>query len=761
MVSAIDREGRDANTFIKNHHGFRDFSIEGEQWDYYYPTDAGSLLENIFIGVLGPHNNNYSDLINTVGPFDGLLDQLRFEIGLEKPSNTDPRILRLVQFPPFIDSFALPRETKMSVKLDTGEYRSIPLLEILSKKTPEDFSPIGSFTTLCHSLDAVRDLQNDLNGISSHCYPSKSYGSMSYIYRNLIDPRPSILNLVLGIYYPLPGTKKAILERILNLLETLKRKPELSKREIDLTQYCSLFTNNGLRLNPQNNFEEIKQLQYEVSSHYGEQIIDVDISYVKGGDHSQKKKVKILCSDFSRLNNQLNRLDACNTDLLLPGPVPMFYFDDDTPKITRGFDVIYRPLRKIVFLTYPGNNLKRCVSQLNMMADIAVGPLSSPFVKNDLKTSLTNNPHMFTIKEGDLDKCPGEEVEIDFDTPEDNVVDSSVLMTFASSKSIDEINQVLTLNDIWKSISTTPSSAQKRYESNKENDILSIQVEFVQDARKDIILLNANTYVRKIVDGKNSEVLLSRNVQSGDLIAYLRSDDRESLDNLFIRSFSESRSWTLEQVLEPFTCLHYFYESIRRIDFEENFDELAFCNCYWLSIEQKRAVYDSLGLLLNNNIDPEEFVVKFRKSVERFKHWQELGKLNDEGIRNLKTSFNLTKGIGPDKVHSIAVLFGLDYDVNSFKSLLSKLRTGGKHYYFQKPKNLLAIGKLIGYPGAFDRYDNLTEAGKEIRTVLELEGLSISRVISGNDNPMNAMDDLIRKRMVICRVLEVSQPSVL
>lgn len=755
IVSAIDKEGKDALTYIKNHHGFRDFSIEGGQWEHYYPREAGSLLANIAVAVLGPDSNNFESLVNMSGPFDGLIEQIRLEMPLEKTSNLDPRLLRIVQFPPFIDSFALPRETKLSTQLDVGGYRSIPILELLSKGAFENIGPIGPFTTLCRGLDAVRDLQNELNGLSTFCYPGKSYGLASYVYQCLIDSSLADLNLVIGNYYQLPGTKKAILDRIIGLLETLKRKPELSKNIVSLAGCCELFTNGGLRIRQTNDFREIKKLQYEVSSHYGEQTVEVNVSYVKNNESTTKKKITILFCDFSRLNIHLNRLDPWRTELILPGPVPMFYFDDDAPKITRGFDVVYRPLRKITFLTYPGKNLKRCVSQLSTMADIAVGSLSSPIVKKDLMASLTNNPPMFNFNVGCLSKYQEKSIEQDFVTPDDNVVDSSVLTAFVSSKTVEETSQVLTLKDIWSSVSRDLSNIQKRNGPNDVSDILSVRVKFIQDSHEEIIALNADSYVRKMVGEKDSELLLSRNIHPGDLIVYLRSGERESLDNLFIRSFSESRGWTLEQVLEPFTCLHYFYESVRRIDFDKDYDETTFHNCYWLSAEQKRAVYDSLSLLLDNGLNHAEFVDKFKKCLVSSDLWRPLERLDDEKLKSIRITFNSTRGINAEKIHYLAYILGLDYNISSFKSLLSKLRTGGKHYYFQTPTNLYAIAKLIWNQKAMESYEDLTVAGKDIRTVLELEGLSISRVISGNDNPLNAMDDLIRKRVVMCKVLDV------
>ena len=62
---------------------------------------------------------------------------------------------------------------------------------------------------------------------------------------------------------------------------------------------------------------------------------------------------------------------------------------------------------------------------------------------------------------------------------------------------------------------------------------------------------------------------------------------------------------------------------------------------------------------------------------------------------------------------------------------------------------------LIGNQNIAEICEEINEAGFEIWKILEIVGHSIYRVREGKDNPFNEMDQMIKERMSICRVVSI------
>ena len=66
---------------------------------------------------------------------------------------------------------------------------------------------------------------------------------------------------------------------------------------------------------------------------------------------------------------------------------------------------------------------------------------------------------------------------------------------------------------------------------------------------------------------------------------------------------------------------------------------------------------------------------------------------------------------------------------------------------------MLAIGLLIQSEDIYLNFKDYNDSGRQISTVLQQLGVSLSRVIRNEDNPMNEMDAMIRQNVKFCEVL--------
>jgi hypothetical protein len=747
----------DVGSYINSHKGFSNISLEGDSWDTYYPSGACSYLARIKLAILYPNDNDYQALLNREGPFDGILSELRNDASIGESSDYETKYQSLLRFPPFTNSFILPKETKMKIQMSTEEYRTAPICDVMDSidtKLPS----LSLFKSLCCQLDNSKDIQNSINRVFSGNVIGKTTALSAYLLDKIINPTNVEDNLIIANYYHFPATRKAVVDRITGILETLKRKPELSLNTLPIEDYFGIFPSGSIsskRERHSNSRFSLKKLEFDRIDRGGENIITIKAKYSSNEGVKTEMKMNIAVVDFQNLQGGLRDFVIERTELIMPGPIPIFHFEDGIPVISKGYDILYRPFKRITIFSYPGDELNRCFSQLNNIQNLLVGPKSNKNVRRDIELSIDNNPSKFVVKVP-VPFVPKDEMKTDdiFELPDSNFIDSSFRESQVQDIKAKDLEQGLELEDIWKNITRTSRPSQYNGQSiNRIGDYVKMKIRFIGDNHEESIIMNRTSYVRIIIDGE-TEVMMVDSVKRGDRIAYIVGEEKESLDNLFIRSFSESRGWTIEEVLEPFTYLCLFYKVMNNY-FKTDSGRKSAEELYWLSPAQLGSMIEILSLLMDEERNDFEFHDAWNSLIKNSCVWKSLVGLKKEELESLRSVFLNQNGITIEKMHALAKSFGLNYNISSFKQIISRLNSGKRKYYFEEPNNLLALGNLVESEDIKNTYLDLTMAGKEIRTVLELEGFSISRVLSNTDNPINEMDSLIRKIMVICEVVEI------
>ena len=761
-VTRLDKyQSRNIDWFLGDHRGFKEFSIEGKTWHDYYPDLSKIDLKNhLVLGVVDFDRTaglkRLRDLAEAEGPFDSLLEETSSALPEAEESKSRMIWRSMVLFPPFVDSFLLPEETKLFCETEYGEYRALPIKDALHIKMAGSASVLGSFTNLCAQMDSVADFQHVINGISTYNSIGKSTALLCYIYNVIKSWRTPEECLMICDFNSNMGFRKGLLQRVVNLIDMLQRTPETSAQNVSPVDYIKSFIPAGERfdLPPGNGI--VKELKYETKSSGREINIQMTLNHTNdaGASITSEKSIQILMIDFDQIVNASSSIRGKNVTLLLPGPIPVFSFRDETPVITKGFDGLLKPFSRIIMLTFAGDNLRRSLEQIEIMDELVSPDTSSLVCQTDLALSVKQAPKSLVVGIENPAAMQVEKPEEIVPSVEESPLDISIRKMIISNEQKKTQNRAKTLQEVWDSIASkgpAPPSYQPSYSTSMTD--ITFDVRFPKDMREERIALNPISYVR-VIDASGTSLCLSENLRPGQKIAFLKSDTKESLDNFFIRNFSESRGWTLEDVFEPFTCLSHFYESLSETDFEKGYEDENFAKLFWLSPVQRKSVFALVQFLLHwysGSID--QHYSNWKRVIAESGIWKPLQALSKEQVYAIKCAFHHTPVITPEKLHLIAEALGMVYDPSSFKSTINQVVSGEKRYYFQNPQNLLAIGKLLENNRIIERYEEITAAGKAVRVVLELEGFSISRVLAGKENPLNDMDSIVKDRMMICEIL--------
>jgi hypothetical protein len=752
---------RNIDWFLSDHRGFREFSIEGKTWHDYYPELSRVDLKNhLVLGVVDFDRTiglkSLHDLAETEGPFDSLLEETSSAFLEAEESRSRMRWRSMVLFPPFVDSFLLPEETKLFCETGNGEYRALPMKDAIDIKMAGSPSAIGSFKSLCAQMDSVADFQHVISGISTYNSIGKSTALLCYIYNVIKNWRATRESLMICDFNSNMGFRKGLLQRVVNLLEMLRTSPGTSAMNVSPNDYVKSFVSTGNRLAFELGDGVVEKLEYEVKPSGREINIQETLNHSNeaGASVASEKSTQILMIDFDQIITASSLTTSKNVTLLLPGPIPVFSFKDETPVITRGFDGLLKPFSRIVMFTFAGENLRKSLEQIEIIDELLSPDSSGLVCQADLSLSLREAPKSLVVGIGNPVAASVEKPEEIVEGSEESPLDTSIRRLIISKEQKKTKNRARTLQEVWESIARrgpAPTSYQPSYSTSLTD--ITFDVRFTKDMREERISLNPISYVR-VIDASGTSLCLAENLKPGQKIAYLKSDTKESLDNFFIRNFSESRGWTLEDVFEPFTCLSHFYEALSEADFEMEFDEHDFADLFWLSPGQRKSFFLVVRFLLTRySRSTDQLQSDWKRILGESEIWKPLEDLNKEQLYSIKCAFHQTPVITPEKLHLIAQAFGMIYDPRSFKSTINQVVSGEKRYYFQNPQNLLAIGKLLENNRIVERYEEITAAGKAVRVVLELEGFSISRVLAGKENPLNDMDSIVKERMMICEIL--------
>ena len=472
-----------------------------------------------------------------------------------------------------------------------------------------------------------------------------------------------------------------------------------------------------------------------------------------------KRNLMIRLEDINSLVRNINNYNLIKTILLLPGPLPVFRFDDGIPTLSEGIDLFIRPFKQIFIFVDQGKDYIRAYEQMAKIKEFLFSTKSNSITKMDLHLSYTFNNTYFMKNKlksilSHIENNKKFEVSKALEnTPELNgTLENSIRKEYIRNEKRESPVYYSELNDLWDRLSKTNT----KYENNSRYDsadVIQIRVKFENTGKEETIAFPHGMYIR-LIDEKDTDIISVDDLKSGQKIAYMQSDTKESLDNFFIRNYSDYNNNTLEEIYEPFRCLGIFYKTVSKIDFSQDYSSSYFESLYWLKEEEKMQIYSDIHYLLEP-IAPnilnlgDDIKNHFSRSIV----WKFLADVDSELLVMAKEKFQTVGTITIDTVYGLALLFGLNYEESSFKGLMQSLNNGRNKYYFFDENNLLAIARMMHFCKISENYQTLTTIGKDIRTVLQYVGASLKRVVTGKTNYISDMDLIIEKNIMICTVL--------
>ncbi len=489
--------------------------------------------------------------------------------------------------------------------------------------------------------------------------------------------------------------------------------------------------------------------EYRLSSISFERKLKNSIAKMEIEHKSDMNPTEIIEKEITMIYTDLSYMQALshdlikNSELIIPGPIPFTTIFEGDIIISHGYDALLLPFKNVIFFAYPGNNFKRILKQTKLYNDL-LSENQTNISKRDLLFSIesTKNITRFNLPpKPKSNYIQTEEHEID--TPIDTAIREELLND--SNVDENEREEIRTLKDIWANIrkksNMVSSTTPLRPIQPKEH--INLCVKFESGLRQ-LLSFPIGTLIRK---KRGEDYILSPidEISENDHIIYIQTDERESVENYLLKVLEDEMS--LEEILEPLLSLKSFYETLKSLDFKMDYDEIKLKKLDWLSPEQKENLfYLFRELLTKNPLRSQEVSVYLSNSI-----WKELIK-PEILIRIFDEAY---KKITYSKLYDLAVKMGLNYKENSFKMLCSTAINDQKHYYFLDENNLLAIGRLIGHYGIIENYQIINEKGSKIRIFLQLVGFSIKRVINGEGEPLNDMDNAIEAKLKKCTVVKM------
>lgn len=762
VIDEIIRSTEESNisSAITHHPAIERLTLEGRNWDSYYSNREGTHL----------------DKVEFCAPINTILDYNSIEEVLSESTSTDHRINALkedltdrplpdrwwyfLRFMPFIDSFVRPDSIKYTFRFDDGKYRRLKIQHAIaeaSKKMDDTDSYLfEQLTAIIKNMSETIDLIDYLKGLKTYSVSSKSSAVISFLLKSLFKEDSS--DVILCDYNPKFGFKNYMSNYIEDILHFIQRNLPFSLNELPKGDFV-IYSPDGSVERSETTFDEIVKLDYNKDS--TSNIFEIKLK-LRGSnsENAIQRKLTLRLEGVDRLYKNMNYYDVRDNTLLLPGPLPLLRFDGEFPALSEGIDLFLRPFKKVIVFVNKGENYLRAHQQVATINSFLYGGDENPIAKKDLQISyrLNNSPSLIgkfeqSIRSQERHTKSGiEDLENNTMNFDDTIEDSIRAEYLENERRIDQ-KDYRTLKDLWGSISknqnsVTPTTA--RYDNPE--DFIHINVRYDQKGTVETIPIRKGTYIR-LVDDDDNEAILVENLRPGQRIAYLESQTRESLDNYFIRNYSDYSGITIEEVHEPFTCLVILYRTLSDVDFTEDYIAEDFKPLYWLNDSEKYQLYKSIRFLmgLENDYTSDEASIRdyFRNSII----WDSLSDAPDGVLITLKEVFTLTKTLNLDNLYGLSLAFGLEYELPSFKSLINTSLTGKDKYFFSNENNLLYLARLLNYTKIEDNYEDLTSAGKNIRTVLQLVGKSLKRVITGANRNFNDMDVFIEQRVMICTVM--------
>ena len=504
-----------------------------------------------------------------------------------------------------------------------------------------------------------------------------------------------------------------------------------------------------LDVEPDGNFSEFILSNIAVKSNIYSNKFEVSLDVSVNGPGCTKQATVAMqfshqdLSSLSRLNKDMIQQSI----LLVPGPVPFQTITDSGIIITKGYASLLLPFKKTILFSYPGINFKRISRQIWVLEQLYKEELTDVSIR-DLSYSLqqTHKCHIIelpTLREqsdGSLDQL------INGDTPFDAAVREE-LTNECTARDDDEKQEISTLKDIWQKLKADsaqkvlPSPQSRPFYSNC--DLLPIRVRF-ENGTVEQIAFSRGTLIRRKINGKYLLCPIE-DLNIGDEILCVETSDKLSIDNYVLKDYFDDQDLSMEQILEPFTCLKLFYHALHSINLQQSCSISELRNLYWLPDKDKEILIRTISSSLNQYVEDNQ-----ENNFESNNFWYPVISMDE-----LKKVFGKNGNrITYSKTFRIAKRLGISIAENTFNQYCSLALNEENHYFFKNSKDLLALGRLMKHTEICNDYETINDMGRKVGRILQIIGQSISRVTSGNSELLNELDIGIEKVIKKCMIID-------
>jgi len=737
---------------LEEHPAFKQLSLEGKKWEYYY-TSTTNKLENIAFCVpidLSVNMDNFNDFLTTPSEIDTRIEETKQALNEYKLQSELGYILKYM---PFVNSFVPPTELKYTIIQADGTYSKRNILDIISnikKRLKDDIVyALNSEWEIINSISETLNLSDYMHNIKTPMVNTKYSAVFSFLLKSFFEVNN--MDIIICDYNSKSGFKKYMSDYICRLFKYIKKNLPFSYDKLPKNDFIIFSSINNI-IEQKMDSNEITKFDFEKKK-LSEFVITFYTKSING--KPSEKKININLENMKYLYNNLNYYDYKKTILLLPGPL-LIGFDGEVPVLPEGIDLYIRPFHKIITFVNHGMNYNKAIKQITTIKDFLFGDILNRIAKKDLEISYNLN-NSLKEKLETLFTMPGVIKELDVNKSDNNIkiensLNEVITEEFLENEKNMDVSEYKTLKELWESISNKKYNVQSAVNHENTEEFSNILVRFEKTGIEEVISIRSGTYIR-LIDSEDDEPILIDNIKPGQRIAYIESESKDSLDNYLIKEYAGYLGITIEEVLEPYKCLYVFYNTISNINFSEPYSEEKFNPLYWLGPIEKKELYDNIRFLMQpgkiNISDAEKIRTHFKNSIV----WNSLSELEDKQLTVLKNRFAFKKEIDIKDLYYLAKNFGFELKGVSFMPLLRDLADNKNKYFFRDEKNLLAISVLIHYNKIVENYEELTYAGKNILKLLQQIGKSLRRVVSDKKKALNEMDLLIEEKVMVCTVL--------
>nr|WP_320160785.1 hypothetical protein [uncultured Methanoregula sp.] len=518
-------------------------------------------------------------------------------------------------------------------------------------------------------------------------------------------------------------------------------------------EYCTGLDIFRVKITPDGQYLETYMSDFSNVSKFYSNSLSYLIKYITSTGTSSKTHqihFNIELIDLSAICHS-SQEKIIRSKLLMPGPVPFQTISNGELFISQGYDAILLPFKEIVFFAYPGKNLQRIAKQFGLYKEI-FSEKATRFSNVDLLYSIEQ---MSKSKRYDFPEKPS----IDDSTPQnmaegDTIFDTAVRTELLNESSVsdDEKEEIITLREIWTRIGRKKPMSNIEY-AKTSSDISPIQREQIvlkikfDDNTEDTISFMSGTLIRKR-SGEDFILTPINDLSEGDEILYIETTERESIDNFLLRDFAQEKGISLEQIFEPFYCLRLFYETLNSIDYMGDFSPDSMKKMYWLNDLQTAALFKTLKILIQkqNLAELEGQLCDANNIWSGHVSSNQLAQIFSDGKNQITY----------DKLYRLAHSNGFTLAKDTFKQYCSFALNEHQHYYFKNNLDLHALGCLMGHFGIINNYVFINSQGKNLGTILQIIGCSISRVTRGKSDQFNEMDASIEGKIQKCAIISIS-----